>query len=132
MLTKLAVYAGPEHPHRAQKPVALALGQVPPWDGLPAPTPKAEPKLKEAPTAPRKANAAPARKAAAKSATGAATKRATGPRSASKEARGAKEAKPSGTRRAPSGTRGSAKPAGTKKEDAKPAPRSRRKTTEEP
>jgi large subunit ribosomal protein L13 len=45
MARKLQVYAGPEHPHRAQKPEPLALGQVPPWTGLPAP---AEP----APTAP--------------------------------------------------------------------------------
>jgi large subunit ribosomal protein L13 len=46
MISKLAVYAGPEHPHQAQKPKLLALGTVPPWDGLPAPKPKVAPKPK--------------------------------------------------------------------------------------
>jgi large subunit ribosomal protein L13 len=35
MAKKLQVYAGPEHPHRAQKPEPLRLGEVPKWDGLP-------------------------------------------------------------------------------------------------
>jgi large subunit ribosomal protein L13 len=35
MAKKLQVYAGPEHPHRAQQPKPLALGEVPPWEGLP-------------------------------------------------------------------------------------------------
>src|SRR5436190_1644484 len=44
MITKLAVYEGAEHPHAAQSPVALALGEVPTWTGLPAPPqPKAAP-----------------------------------------------------------------------------------------
>jgi large subunit ribosomal protein L13 len=29
MLRKLSVYAGPDHPHEAQRPVALRLGEVP-------------------------------------------------------------------------------------------------------
>lgn len=33
MAGKLAVYAGPEHPHQAQQPVPLKLGDVPPADG---------------------------------------------------------------------------------------------------
>ncbi len=33
MARKLAVYAGAEHPHAAQKPVALTLGQVPETNG---------------------------------------------------------------------------------------------------
>jgi len=37
MLKKLHVVAGPEHPHAAQKPVPLTLGERPAWDGLPAP-----------------------------------------------------------------------------------------------
>jgi large subunit ribosomal protein L13 len=44
MISKLAVYAGPEHPHQAQKPEPLPVGQVPAWDGLPAPRPKPAPK----------------------------------------------------------------------------------------
>jgi large subunit ribosomal protein L13 len=40
MITKLAVYAGPEHPHQAQKPEPLTAGQVPAWEGLAPPRPK--------------------------------------------------------------------------------------------
>jgi large subunit ribosomal protein L13 len=39
MIRKLNVYDGPEHPHRAQKPVPLKLGETPPWEGLPTPKP---------------------------------------------------------------------------------------------
>ncbi len=35
MFKKLKVYEGPEHPHAAQRPIPLALGEVPPWEGLP-------------------------------------------------------------------------------------------------
>jgi len=46
---KLSVYRGPEHPHQAQQPVALRLGEVPPWSGLPEQKPKpAEAKPKSA------------------------------------------------------------------------------------
>ena len=91
MLSKLHVYDGPEHPHRAQQPQALATGAVPPWDGLPVPklaaVPAAKPASKpaakaaaeepaaEKPTAkaaPKKAapkKAAPVKKAAAKKST---------------------------------------------------------------
>jgi large subunit ribosomal protein L13 len=40
MFRKLVVYEGPEHPHVAQQPVILGLGEVPAWDGLPTPKPK--------------------------------------------------------------------------------------------
>jgi large subunit ribosomal protein L13 len=36
---KLHVVAGPDHPHQAQQPVALAPGERPRWEGLPQPTP---------------------------------------------------------------------------------------------
>jgi large subunit ribosomal protein L13 len=36
---KLHVVAGPDHPHQAQQPVALAPGERPLWEGLPQPTP---------------------------------------------------------------------------------------------
>ena len=36
MLKKLHVVPGPDHPHQAQSPVVLALGERPAWDGLPA------------------------------------------------------------------------------------------------
>jgi large subunit ribosomal protein L13 len=35
MIKKLHVVAGGEHPHAAQKPIALELGQRPAWEGLP-------------------------------------------------------------------------------------------------
>ncbi len=38
MLKKLHVVAGPEHPHAAQQPVSLAVGERPVWEGLPAPS----------------------------------------------------------------------------------------------
>jgi large subunit ribosomal protein L13 len=46
MLKKLAVYEGAEHPHAAQQPVSLGLGEYPRWTGLPVPAPvaPAEPK----------------------------------------------------------------------------------------
>jgi len=37
MAKKLQVYTGGEHPHAAQKPEPLKLGEVPPWTGLPQP-----------------------------------------------------------------------------------------------
>lgn len=40
MASKLQVYAGAEHPHQAQKPEPLSLGQTPKWEGLPMPEPK--------------------------------------------------------------------------------------------
>ncbi len=40
MARKLLVYPGPEHPHAAQRPEALKLGEVPPWTGLPEPKPR--------------------------------------------------------------------------------------------
>ena len=43
MARKLAVYEGAEHPHQAQKPVSLALGEIPKWEGLPKPAPRPEP-----------------------------------------------------------------------------------------
>jgi large subunit ribosomal protein L13 len=56
MAGKLKVYEGPNHPHRAQSPEPLALGQVPRWNGLPKPT-AAEPTGPQ-PKAPAKRSAA--------------------------------------------------------------------------
>src|SRR5436309_555097 len=41
MIRKLQVYEGSEHPHQAQQPSPLALGEVPAWTGLPVPKPRA-------------------------------------------------------------------------------------------
>ncbi len=69
MVRKLQVYEGPEHPHQAQQPSPLALGEVPAWTGLPAPKPKAaRPTKQEAARRPkgRRGEAAPQAKPAAK------------------------------------------------------------------
>jgi large subunit ribosomal protein L13 len=42
MIKKLHVVAGGEHPHAAQKPVAIAVGERPAWEGLPAPASRAD------------------------------------------------------------------------------------------
>src|SRR6478672_8121020 len=47
MIGKLSVYEGAEHPHAAQLPVPLGLGEIPAWTGLPAPPePKPAPEPK--------------------------------------------------------------------------------------
>jgi large subunit ribosomal protein L13 len=43
MARKLAVYEGPDHPHQAQMPQVLQLGDVPKWEGLPKPKPEPVP-----------------------------------------------------------------------------------------
>jgi large subunit ribosomal protein L13 len=43
MFRKLSVYEGPEHPHQAQTPSALGIGEVPRWEGLPKPVPPKAP-----------------------------------------------------------------------------------------
>jgi len=63
MLKKLHVVPGAEHPHAAQAPVTIAVGERPAWGGLPVKTPKAStaPKPK-APEATEKAASKPAAK----------------------------------------------------------------------
>ena len=71
MLKKLHVVPGPEHPHQAQSPVALALGERPAWDGLPAKPAPESPKPKASTAKPKSATKAKttAAKPKAKSAT---------------------------------------------------------------
>jgi large subunit ribosomal protein L13 len=58
MIKKLHVVAGPEHPHAAQRPTPLALGERPVWEGLPSPAPRTRPtKAEAAETAPAKTSA---------------------------------------------------------------------------
>jgi large subunit ribosomal protein L13 len=71
MAKKLQVYPGPEHPHQAQQPQPLELGDVPRWDGLPTPEPKKvrEPKPTTAASTGRpRAKASTAKRSTAKSA----------------------------------------------------------------
>ena len=85
MIKKLHVVPGPEHPHAAQSPVALALGERPPWDGLP--TPKAAPAPKPRARKVSSVEEAPAAdaepKPAAKRKTASAKRKATTPKSKS-------------------------------------------------
>jgi len=112
MLKKLHVVPGPDHPHRAQSPVVLALGERPAWDGLPAkPAPEAA-KPKAKPAAKPKATAAKPKASTAKpkSATKAKT---TAAKPKAKSAAKASAAKP----KAKSATKSTskAKPAAKKK-----------------
>jgi large subunit ribosomal protein L13 len=118
MIKKLHVVPGPEHPHAAQSPVALALGERPAWDGLPAraaPAPAPKPRARKAkPEA--EAATEPEPKAAAKPKTTAKRKSTT--------------AKSKSTAKAKSTTR--AKATTKAKSAAKPkTTRSRSKKTEE-
>ena len=51
-IKKLHVVAGPEHPHSAQKPLQLAVGERPIWSGLPAAVPVAQPAGRTGATSP--------------------------------------------------------------------------------
>ena len=66
MLKKLHVVPGPEHPHQAQAPVALALGDRPAWEGLPAKQAPEATKPKAKPAAKPKASTAKPKTTAAK------------------------------------------------------------------
>jgi len=90
MFRKLQVYPGPDHPHQAQRPEPLKLGEIPRWEGLPKPKPvaarKAETAEKPAPkrTAAKRstaktptAKAATAKRTSAKPAAKSAAKKTT-------------------------------------------------------
>ena len=81
MIRKLQVYEGPEHPHRAQKPVPLKLGEVPAWEGLPAPKPTPAPR----PARERKAPAATGRASADESTPAPRAKKSTAKKSTAKK-----------------------------------------------
>jgi large subunit ribosomal protein L13 len=104
---KLQVYPGPEHPHRAQKPQPLKLGEVPSWEGLPKqeptkapePTPSTEgstPAPASKRTTAKRSSAASRAKATAKTT----TKRAAKTTSTSKSASTAKRTVKSTAKRA--------------------------------
>jgi large subunit ribosomal protein L13 len=83
MLRKLQVYEGAEHPHAAQQPTPLAFGEVPRWDGLPAPDAEgARPKAKS--PARKPAKRAGAKPAAKKPAAKVTTKKTTAKKSTKK------------------------------------------------
>lgn len=107
MVKKLQVYPGPEHPHRAQQPTPLRLGEVPPWDGLPeraarpgggsdtGPQPsKPKPAAKRSAAKPSSAKPAAAKPSAAKST----AKKSTAKKSTAKRATASTAAKRSGAK----------------------------------
>jgi large subunit ribosomal protein L13 len=146
MASKLAVYEGSEHPHQAQKPVALPLGDIPKWEGLP--TPQARPQPAPARKAPgqkegssarrgRTGTAKPAagsrtRKAAAKAPTGRRAAASTGTSTRRKPQTSRKSDATSSKASARSSTgRGAKAKAGASEEKATPRRRSRKKTEKE-
>jgi large subunit ribosomal protein L13 len=85
MLRKLQVYEGAEHPHAAQQPKPLAVGEVPRWDGLPPPAAEEpRPKAKSPARKPASSKRAGAKPAAKKSAAKRTTKKTTAKKSTEK------------------------------------------------
>lgn len=80
MVKKLQVYPGPDHPHRAQQPTPLRLGEVPPWEGLPERVARSGGGSDTGPQ-PSKPKPAPQRTAAKPSTTPAAAKKSTAKKS---------------------------------------------------
>ena len=110
MLKKLHVVPGPEHPHAAQSPQALALGERPAWNGLPSkPAPEAKQK---AATKPKASSTKPTASNAKSESV--ATSKATAAKPKAKSATKASSAKP----KAKSATKATdKKPAAKKKTD---------------
>jgi large subunit ribosomal protein L13 len=119
MFKKLQVYAGPEHPHRAQKPEPLRLGEVPRWNGLPkpedrparVPEPAAEPAPATRATA-KRATAKPPAKAA--TATKSTATKSTATKGTAKKSTAKKSTAKKSTAKKSTATRPAAKPAGTR------------------
>jgi hypothetical protein len=136
MLGKLKVYPGPEHPHRAQSPEPLSLGQVPTWSGLPKPLPVAptgpQPKAPAQRSAAEPAPAAPgAKRSAAKRTAARTTAKATTAKATTAKATAAwrTTAKAATTKRT-TGSASSGAKAGAKKSPAKKSPVRRKKKGE--
>ena len=132
MIGKLKVYAGPEHPHRAQNPERLSLGQVPTWSGLPKAPPvartglqsKAPPKRSET----RPASAGPrAKRSAAKRTTAKTTAKGTAAKATAGKSTTAKAA----TAKRTTASASSRAKAAPKKSPAKRSPVRRKKKEEE-
>ncbi len=117
---KLLVYPGPEHPHAAQQPQSLKLGDVPQWTGLPEPKARparAEEPKKSAPKGRAEASAPPAkaggrsgtprtRPDAAKRTTAKAAAKRTSARTSAKRTGSASPGATSGTAAKPAATEG--------------------------
>jgi len=133
MLSKLKVYEGAEHPHEAQRPVALKLGEIPRWEGLPEPKapPQRRPQQPKADeTKPsRRRSAGASRPAARATAKGGSARTSSARRSTPKAGGEAKKAPRSRARAADPKPKAAAKEtAGTEK---KPATRRRTRAKKE-
>jgi large subunit ribosomal protein L13 len=135
-IKKLHVVAGAEHPHAAQMPVELAVGQRPAWSGLPAAKPAPVEKGRTETTSPpsRERDAAPAegRSTTAKERPA----RSAGPKSSAKKRAAAKPAakeQPAATSGAKKSTasKTSAKKTSAKKPTAK-KPAAKKTTAKKP
>jgi large subunit ribosomal protein L13 len=120
MVRKLHVVAGPSHPHAAQKPLELKLGERPVWEGLPPPraTEPAAPAKKERPAKRSTARGRPAAKG----------KPAAKPKAPAKATTAAKPKAPA--RATTAAKRTAARPAASEP-TKKPATKARRKRAEE-
>ncbi len=83
---KLQVYDGPEHPHAAQQPIPLKVGELPRWEGLPKIEPKPEPKKTRPAKAGTTAKASTAKRTTAKRTSAKTTARAKEPATAKRTA----------------------------------------------
>jgi large subunit ribosomal protein L13 len=129
LIKKLHVVAGPEHPHRAQQPTPLGVGERPRWEGFPVRAPKAAP----TPSRPAKtppsgetsdgAEAAPAQKRSA-------AKKTTAKKTTAKKTTAKKTTAKKSTAKASSAKKTTAKKTTAKKPTAK-KPTAKKPTTEE-
>jgi large subunit ribosomal protein L13 len=121
---KLAVYEGPEHPHQAQMPSPLRLGEIPRWEGLPRPAAPAEPSGAEESAGPSRRPAAKAPVTTRRSTAKAGSVRAKAARP--KTGRGRKAA--AASKSAPSSTAAKAKRKAPRKTAAKKPARTPRRS----
>lgn len=115
MVKKLKVYEGPEHPHAAQQPQALRLGEVPRWEGLPR---AEQPPAKAAATRPEPSKPATKRSTAERAPAKPPVKKTTARRSAAKTTARSAAAKKT-TAKKPTAKKTTAKKTTAKKTTAK-------------
>jgi large subunit ribosomal protein L13 len=116
MARKLAVYEGATHPHEAQKPVALPLGEVPKWEGLPKP--QVRPQPAPFPKGPGRKEEPRARRTTEGRGAGGSRTRAAAEKTARPKSRAGAAAKPS-QKKAQSSAKASVRSRGTAKSSAR-------------
>jgi large subunit ribosomal protein L13 len=120
MIKKLHVVAGGEHPHAAQKPVAIAVGERPAWEGLPAPASRAD-ATAPSPKAPAARPQAKSPASSGPSAKPSAAKPSAAKPSAAKPSAAKKSTAKKTTAKTSTAKTSTAKPAAAKPTSAKPA-----------